>query len=172
MMRKTEALKIVKEYPDLKNNIEVLNLVLLDLQKWLLRHMAIYKRPTTTRSFFTKIMNDLFARRIRGDPTGESDILESGITQKIPDRLVPEYAKRYNAALEDGTSPTNIVEDIIKPIFNKHRLPYPSYNKIENDLKCLKDWGIFSNYRSGPKIYWIINPKFFLMFKKDLHRLK
>lgn len=164
-----EELRIIKEYPDLKQNIEVLNLVLTNLQRWILKQILRVKRPATTRGLFTRMMMSLYSKLANQYKIEDSELL---INEDMPQKMVKDLKIIADASIkEKNPSITYLVENVVKPHFKKYNISYPSYNKIEGDLNTLMSWGILSNYKNGIITYWIINPKFYLYFKDHFKKI-
>ena len=196
-----EEIKILKEYPYLKQNIEVFNHILLPLERWLFKRILQEKKPITTRKFYSIMMIDLISffltdprlsdvelslddikyyGRVRKNLEKEDikliivdDRFLSSDKKDLKDIVISFVQQSKNFKGKSGGYPMSETDNIsiIEETFKKFKVPYYSYNKIESDLERLEKWGVLITRKEGRKKYWIINPKFYHFFKNNIKQI-
>ena len=169
-------IRILKEYPDIIENIETLNLVLTPLEKWLFLYMVDKKLPATTRYIFSQTIVKLFyevtSTHASQKPLKYSYLLYN-FSEKRPYIDLDVRGKIREEFMKKNKPPTSITKTtgVIIKLLQKHNIHYPSYNKIESDLRKLESWGILRRRIDGKKVYWILNPPFYFKIKDKIKEI-
>jgi len=153
------------EHPDIGQNIKILKFVLLPLEYWCLKLLFLKEEPLSTG----QIYNFHVVERERENKNSKKDIF-------VPNTIEGDYkvSQLNGQTLIIPVPRAKDIREIEKELREK-KIKFHSYKFIKQTLEKLENWGILATREAEAKsktdLFWIINPKFYLKYGKQIEGL-
>lgn len=171
--KEAEKLKISQQHPEILEEPQLLESVLLPLETFFLRRMLIKNTPQNTQSLYNAAVINLFTKWYEREYPRRLDKPHLAEKLRSIEKLTLITADQFGKvhALHWIHSPSAKEINTMTEVLREENASPPSIYKIERTMETLQGWGFVTkryDEAGNTKFYWVLQPAFTKKYGKKV----